>query len=47
MTKTHCTAVDLKRQLSEFRDRFPKLADDQLFVLWFLRAFRGAEHATA
>ena len=39
MARPHCTDLDLKRQLGEFRDRFPKLADDQLFVLWFLRAF--------
>jgi AIPR protein len=30
---------DLRKELSEFRERFPKLADDDLFVLWFLRAF--------
>jgi hypothetical protein len=30
---------DLRRELSEYRDRYPKLGDDELFVLWFLRAF--------
>jgi len=30
---------DLKQELHNFRDRNPKLADDHLFVLWFLRAF--------
>lgn len=33
------TEQDLRRELGEFRDRYPKLADDELFVLWFLRAF--------
>jgi len=39
MAGPRCTDLDLKRQLGEFRDRFPRFADDQLFVLWFLRAF--------
>ncbi len=30
---------DLRRELGELRDRYPKLADDDLFILWFLRAF--------
>ena len=30
---------DLRRELTDFEERYPKLADDQLFVLWFLRAF--------
>ncbi len=30
---------DLLRELGEYRDRYPKLGDDELFVLWFLRAF--------
>jgi hypothetical protein len=30
---------DLTRELSELSDRHPALADDSLFVLWFLRAF--------
>jgi len=39
MASIDLTERDLKRELSEYRDRFPKLADDELFVLWFLRAF--------
>lgn len=39
MLKNKLTEKDLKRELQDFRDRFPKLADDHLFVLWFLRAF--------
>jgi hypothetical protein len=39
MARPHCTDKDLKQQMGEFRDRFPKYADDQLFVVWFLRAF--------
>jgi hypothetical protein len=30
---------DLRRELDEFRERFHALGDDELFVLWFLRAF--------
>jgi AIPR protein len=30
---------DLRRELHEYRERYPKLGDDELFVLWFLRAF--------
>jgi AIPR protein len=30
---------DLKRELHDLRDLYPKLGDDDLFVLWFLRAF--------
>jgi hypothetical protein len=31
--------ADLRRELDEFKDRYPNLHDDELFVLWFLRAF--------
>ena len=30
---------DLRRELDDIGQRLPKLADDDLFVLWFLRAF--------
>ena len=30
---------DLRRELHEYRERYPKLADDEFFVLWFPRAF--------
>jgi hypothetical protein len=33
------TENDLKTQLNELREKFPKLKDDELFLLWFLRAF--------
>jgi hypothetical protein len=33
------TEKDLSRELADLRERYPKLADDDLFVLWFLRAF--------
>src|SRR5438477_13219738 len=33
------TLKHLEQEVKDFRDRFPKLADDQLFVVWFLRAF--------
>lgn len=38
---------DLLRELSEFRDRFPKLGDDELFVLWFVRAFISEDESQA
>jgi hypothetical protein len=39
MAANAVTEQDLRRELSEFHDRYPKLRDDDLFVLWFLRAF--------
>jgi hypothetical protein len=30
---------DLEQEVKDFRERFHSLADDQLFVVWFLRAF--------
>lgn len=33
------SGVDLKRELDSFRENFPQLSNDELFVLWFLRAF--------
>jgi hypothetical protein len=30
---------DLRRELGEFKERYPKLGEDELFVLWFVRAF--------
>src|SRR5258708_25378676 len=38
MAKT-LTLKHLEQEVKDFRDRFPRLADDQLFVVWFLRAF--------
>ena len=31
--------VDLKKELDSFREIFPQLSHDELFILWFLRAF--------
>lgn len=33
------TEADLRREIADYRERYPKLGDDELFVLWFLRAF--------
>jgi len=33
------TLKHLEQEVKDFRDRFTRLADDQLFVVWFLRAF--------
>lgn len=38
---------DLKREIRELRERYPALRDDDLFVLWFLRAFVTEDEATA
>ncbi|MCH7811718.1 MAG: hypothetical protein IH958_03720, partial [Chloroflexi bacterium] len=38
---------DLHRELTEYRERYPKLADDELFVLWFLRAYVAESDAEA
>src|SRR5438046_8969866 len=39
MATPRLSEKDLHRELGEYRDRYPKLGDDELFVLWFLRAF--------
>src|SRR5580698_4147672 len=39
MSEKPPTENDLKDQLNEFRENFPKLKDDELFLVWFLRAF--------
>lgn len=39
MKPRQLTERDLKRELVELQERFPKLSDDELFVLWFVRAF--------
>jgi len=33
------TENDLRDQLNEMRESYPKLKDDELFLVWFLRAF--------
>lgn len=47
MAATTLTEADLRRELDEFGDRYPKLADDELFVLWFLRAFVADDEGSA
>jgi hypothetical protein len=39
MSKVKLSESDLKRELGDFRARYPVFVGDQLFVLWFLRAF--------
>lgn len=43
----HLAKEDLRRELGDFRDRYPKLGEDELFVLWFLRAFVSEEESAA
>jgi hypothetical protein len=33
------TEKDLRREIADLAERYPKLSEDDLFVLWFLRAF--------
>ena len=47
MATAHLTETDLRRELAEFKDRYPKLGDDELFVLWFLRAFVAEDEGAA
>jgi hypothetical protein len=47
MTTTALTETDLRRELDEFKERYPKLADDELFVLLFLRAFVADDEGSA
>ena len=44
---SHLTETDLRRELAEFKDRYPQLGDDELFVLWFLRAFVAEDEGAA
>lgn len=49
-TATRLSEHDLRPKLTDYRKRYPKLSDaDDLFVLWFLRAFvtERDEHAAA
>ena len=39
MPSTRYSDKELRRELDEFRDHYPTLHDDELFILWFLRAF--------
>lgn len=39
MKTASLTEADLRREIGDFRERYGKLGDDELFVLWFLRAF--------
>lgn len=47
MATAHLTDTDLRREIAEFRDRYPKLGDDELFVLFFLRAFVAEDESAA
>lgn len=47
MATTALTESDLRREIAEFGERYPKLADDELFVLWLLRAFVAEDEASA
>lgn len=47
MATARLTETDLRREISEFRDRYPKLGDDELFVLFFLRAFVAEDEPAA
>ena len=47
MKRKQLTAPDLKRELHDWQERFPRLKDDELFVAWFLRAFVVEEDAHA
>jgi hypothetical protein len=47
MASARLTEVDLRRELGDFKERYPQLGDDELFVLWFLRAFVAEDEGTA
>jgi hypothetical protein len=47
MTNTVETANDLKASLNDISERFPKLSKDDLFVLWFARAYITESEAKA
>ncbi len=39
MARPVLTEKDLSRELQDFEERFPKLDDHELFLVWFLRAY--------
>lgn len=39
MKPSALTEQDLRHELAEWRDRYPRLKDDELFLVWFMRAF--------
>ena len=47
MVNTPLSEIELRRELDDFKERYPNLRDDELFVLWFLRAFVAEDEATA
>jgi hypothetical protein len=47
MAPARLSEHDLRRELGDYRDRYPNLGDDELFVLWFLSAFVTESEADA
>jgi hypothetical protein len=47
MKRKQLTALDLKRELDDWQERFRRLKEDELFVAWFLRAFVVEEDTQA
>ena len=47
MVRPPLTEQHLKRELAYFREKFPNLHDDELFVVWFLRAFVTEDEVAA
>ena len=45
--KSDLTFADLQREIQELGERFPKFKTDDLFVLWFLRAYITATEESA
>src|SRR2546430_109303 len=41
------TIAGLRQQVADLEDRFPKLSDDNLFVLWYLSAMLVDDEKTA
>jgi len=39
MRPSEVTALDLRQELQDWQERFPRLREDEIFVAWFLRAF--------
>jgi hypothetical protein len=47
MVRPPLTEQHLKRELAYFREKFSNLQDDELFVVWFLRAFVTEDEESA
>jgi hypothetical protein len=47
MRESDDLALELRREIQDSLERFPRLKGDQLFIQWFIRAYFGEDEASA